>query len=106
MTTGHEALRLADALQGHAPMATRDEAAAMLRKLAAEREADRAAMREALEALEQAKRFAHEAYHAAINPSWYSGGEHKARQYEITALRNGIDHSYECITHLRQRLGQ
>lgn len=51
MTTEQEALRLADALQGHAPMATRDEAAAMLRKLVAEREADRAAMRRALEAL-------------------------------------------------------
>lgn len=51
MSTETEALRLADALQGHAPMATRDESAAMLRKLVAEREADRAAMREALEAL-------------------------------------------------------
>lgn len=48
MSTEQEALRLADALKGHAPMATRDEAAAMLRKLVAERAADRAAMREAL----------------------------------------------------------
>ena len=47
MTTEQEALR-----QGHAPMATRDEAAAMLRKLVAEREEYRAAMRRALEALE------------------------------------------------------
>ncbi len=54
MTTEQEALRLADLLQDEAGVDgyVHDEAAAMLRKLVAEREADRAAMREALEAAE------------------------------------------------------
>ena len=53
MTTEQEALRLADLLQDEAGVDgyVHDEAAAMLRKLVAEREADRAAMRRALEAL-------------------------------------------------------
>lgn len=68
MTTEQEALRLAERLSNHeiypqvvyensCPELTSDdiglldESAAMLRKLVAEREADRAAMREALEAL-------------------------------------------------------
>lgn len=77
MSDKDEALRLADALKGHAPMATRDEAAAMLRKLVAEREADRAAMRRALEALE----------------------------YHVEQTRP-IERTFIAITHLRQRLEQ
>ena len=80
MTTEQEALRLADLLQDEAGVDgyVHDEAAAMLRKLVAEREADRAAMRRALEALE-----------------WHAAGCGEGSVPDATV---------EAITDLRQRL--
>lgn len=89
MSTEQEALRLAQSLSMCIGEGLGDEAAAMLRKLVAEREADRAAMREALEALNS-----HHTEHIS------DPGQHFARGvYDLAAIE-------AAITHLRQRLGE
>lgn len=89
MSTEQEALRLADLLQDEAGVDgyVHDEAAAMLRKLVAEREADRAAMREVLWHLEHA--------------SGESNGIDENESGNLNALVTSLN---AAITHLRQRL--
>ena len=100
MTTEQEALRLAGELEAivaafgtpSSRNAERD-AAAMLRKLVAEREADRAAMRRALEAL-------------SISHDWIIESGTPAEVYGPVAERyaHAMHTNETAITDLRQRL--
>jgi hypothetical protein len=81
--TDRELLELADYAAGYGDKKL-SAAAAMFRKLVAEREADRAAMREALEALE---------YTRNTEVLKYSA--------DLAAQKDGA-----AITHLRQRLSE
>lgn len=103
MTTEQEALRLAEEGERRSKILRQEppDWSAMLRKLVAEREADRAAMREALEALEAANSELHSigdiAHDASTGPAVWD------TYWNIrNAAYNAMDDA--AITHLCQRL--